>query len=1652
MKTILLTISFILLLIQITLPQSSEFIENKEYFNIAMDKIDIADDQGIQQNKDLQLNKYGDILLAYDDGTFENYIYLTGGTTDAGTYFNSSTPSRILELRIRGVGLLVGQTIIKIWQVTSGNIDPNPSYSKSITISANQWNLIDLRNENWEVNGDFLASIEISNSISIPLDINSTPSQHSYWKSGTWQPWQTVSQSSGLPDGEWGIRALVKYESVNELLVLNPNGFENIPGDSTYAIEWQKPDTLLPNYYNLKYSIDGGLTYPNLIVSNINGSDTTYNWTVPIINSNNSRIKIEAFDISNSLLDSDESDNNFIIDSDAPGSFDLISPENNIWTNSTPNFAWGYSSGADFFQLWIDGNLYIDNLPFYPRSVILQDSLSLSSGWHTWYVKALDNAGNTTQSNQTRAIRVDATMPTAFDILSPPDNEWVTTTRPQFEWQASSDPGGSGLQKYTLNIDSMIYHPNISPDSTSITLNNEIQQGNHQWWVDAIDNAGNSTASNQEWNLKVDSWGPGVKYINGLTTDFYSITGSDSTTQFVDLLYSRIDQEVNYWTYNNHPSGVPVNCGIIWTREITGKTDGVHNLRITHDDGVRLWINNELIFDYWENWSNGNHSNSVYLKQGEWYIFRLEYFNGPQTGSVKLYWTPPGEAEELIPGQYFRTITNDFYLKEPYSYQWVNPIDVTLAWDNTIDLGIGTEKYQLYIDNNLYADNLTDSTFIIPDTLGYGNHWWYVNSIDSLGNISQSVQTWAFRVDDIAPNSFNIIAPQPDSIVLSPVPDFSWEGATDQGSGLDHYKLIIDGLIDRDNIANYTTTTQPSVPLNEGRHTWAVLAVDDVGNITSTDTIGFWVEYSNPPAAFTLISPINDDTLHTDLPTFLWHSSSDIGSGIQKYKVFVGNTNIGQTQDTVFTATVPINNGPQSWYVTAYDGINLSTTSNTGNFYVNKDNIGPVTEISDPVEGQIINTSTYIISGNVFDNSGGSGVDSIFISTDGGINWNYVQNMKRTSGITEVITNFDENAVGKLLATWSYTWSGYPDSVHTIMARSKDNVGNWGNADIITVLVDRLAPTVSGCQVVPEIVSADSVSISISFEEHGSGLNINYPPNVTVIPFNGSALSATQISFDTSANQWNGYININSGLNSGVAQIEIEAAQDLAGNIMVSNTNYTMYIDQIPPESFNLVAPDYNSWISENQPQFVWHQSSDSHSGIKQYQLFINDSLIVSNITPADTTTIPSNSLVDGNYSWKVIALDSADNQSTSDVWDLNIDATGPITEIITPIDGDTLQLGQHMISGHANDGLGIGVDSVFLSTDSGVSWNLVVNDSLNFETWSYNWFVQAKGNYVLKARGLDQLDNLGMTDSIIVIIPNTSPVVTSQIPDQSFIEDADTLIIVYNLNDVFNDIDNDPLAFTANSPDSNMYVWINEDTSLFFKSESNYFGQGSIIVFANDGDGGIISDTFNVNIDPINDPPIVNEIGFPNPITFDENKTYKFYLADTSMVSDVDDSLHTLNWTGTSSNPAVQVSIDSAKDSCFINFAPTEADTLEGTILFTVSDIAGLSDSILVDFNVILTGIEEIEDIPRVFSLSQNYPNPFNPETTIKFGIPKPVSVKLEVYNMLGQRVAVLMDQKKPAGYYEVRFAKENLSSGIYIYRIQAGEFHQVRKMVLLK
>lgn len=129
--------------------------------------------------------------------------------------------------------------------------------------------------------------------------------------------------------------------------------------------------------------------------------------------------------------------------------------------------------------------------------------------------------------------------------------------------------------------------------------------------------------------------------------------------------------------------------------------------------------------------------------------------------------------------------------------------------------------------------------------------------------------------------------------------------------------------------------------------------------------------------------------------------------------------------------------------------------------------------------------------------------------------------------------------------------------------------------------------------------------------------------------------------------------------------------------------------------------------------------------------------------------------------------------------------------------------------------------------------------------------------------------------------------------------------------------------------------------------------------------------------------------------------------------------------------------------------YADTAPDPMKPYYAVRAKDIHGnLSDPSIVT----VTDIHQTRELPTEYALEQNYPNPFNPQTTIYYALPQSKYVRLIILNLLGQEIATLVDEMQDAGYKSVIFDTDRLSSGIYFYKLEVGNYCKMKKMILIK
>lgn len=273
------------------------------------------------------------------------------------------------------------------------------------------------------------------------------------------------------------------------------------------------------------------------------------------------------------------------------------------------------------------------------------------------------------------------------------------------------------------------------------------------------------------------------------------------------------------------------------------------------------------------------------------------------------------------------------------------------------------------------------------------------------------------------------------------------------------------------------------------------------------------------------------------------------------------------------------------------------------------------------------------------------------------------------------------------------------------------------------------------------------------------------------------------------------------------------------------------------------------------------------------------------------------------------------------------------------------------------------------------------------------------------------------------------------------------------------------------------LYVHTTEDGEIYRTFEEAEIWIESV-AFSADRDHIAYSEKNYIYIHSMNDGLLENEISETDGTVFDiaysfDNKYLAYGGGDSVYIHSVDDNL-LLNTTLSEANSSIR-SINFSSDSKKLAYGTIDGyvyihDTQDWDLVNTLTEAEGSITSI--DFSAdgerlaysssdgkvyvhnktLATSNKSVTDVPEKLRLSQNYPNPFNPATQISYKLPKQAHLSLKVYNVLGEHITTLVNEFQSPGRYEVTFDASHLSSGIYIYRLEAGEFVESTQMMLVK
>ena len=309
--------------------------------------------------------------------------------------------------------------------------------------------------------------------------------------------------------------------------------------------------------------------------------------------------------------------------------------------------------------------------------------------------------------------------------------------------------------------------------------------------------------------------------------------------------------------------------------------------------------------------------------------------------------------------------------------------------------------------------------------------------------------------------------------------------------------------------------------------------------------------------------------------------------------------------------------------------------------------------------------------------------------------------------------------------------------------------------------------------------------------------------------------------------------------------------------------------------------------------------------------------------------------------------------------------------------------------------------------------------------------------------------DGLGGIDSATVfldVVGANDPPVIDQLPLITFAED-DTLIYPVRLFYGFVSDPDHPDSLLDYRVGGGRFVAVDSsDTARVFRARADWFGEEVLRLTVSDG---VLLDSadLRVRVVSVNDAPQWSLL--PDSLVVAADSSANLDLP--AFAEDVDHPDSLLVFDAASDRDSLSIAIDGDG---LLTISPVSnwSGTARLTLGASDPDSARGVAEVVVRVNPLVALGKTLAGVPTRHTLAQNYPNPFNPSTVIRFGLPAAERVRLEVFTVLGQRVTVLVEGQREAGYHEVTFDASALASGMYVYRLTAGRFVAVRKMLLLR
>ncbi len=807
--------------------------------------------------------------------------------------------------------------------------------------------------------------------------------------------------------------------------------------------------------------------------------------------------------------------------------------------------------------------------------------------------------------------------------------------------------------------------------------------------------------------------------------------------------------------------------------------------------------------------------------------------------------------------------------------------------------------------------------------------------------------------------------------------------------------------------ANNLATVSPPSANWSGSETITFTA-SDPGAATDSDAALFTVNAQNDPP---VVSDIPDQTI-AEGQSFATIALDDYvsdpdNSDAEMNWTYSGNSalTVSISAQRVATVTVPDSNwnGAETITFTATDPGGLSD-SDGATFTVTAVNDAPV--VSD-IPGQTV------AEGNSFATISLDDYVSDVDNADSEMNWSYSGNSALTVSISPqrvaTIGIPDDN------------WNG----AETITFTASDP-GGLSDSDGATFTVTAVndAPLVSGIpnQSIDEGQSFATIPLDdyvSDVDNADSEMSWSYSGNneLTV------SISAQRVATVTVPDSnWNGSETITftatdpGGLSNGDAAV-----------FSVGAGNDPPTVSDIPDQTIaegnsfaTIILDDYVSDVDNADSEMNW-----SYSG--------NSALTVSiSAQRVATVTVPDSNW-NGSETITFTATDPG-GLSDSDGAIFKVSAVND-APVVSDIPGQTVAEGNSFATISLDDYVS-DVDN----TDSEMNWSYSGNSALTVSISPQrvatiaipdnNW--NGSETIIFTAADPD-----GLTDSdgavFTVSAENDAPRISTPLPEISFAED-DSLL--------WPDSQWYPYVSDAETADADLNYTVKGNGTILvspldggkrFSAVRDWFGSDTLMLRVDDG---MLADSalMVVRVAARNDAPLLTHM--PDSLSFNNSDSLRLDLRERA--DDVDTPYERLSWQISAGDSAVVLKLDNAGEVLTIS-APDFRGETELFFILTDDSLAADSASVPLRVSGTISALEPTASV-RGFELAQNYPNPFNPKTVIRYQLPVAGNVELSIYNILGNKVAVLVSGKQKAGRHEVRWDASGFSSGIYFYRLETA------------